>query len=224
MTASKPASAGNGRPLVAMTQRVHSVPERGESWDCLDARWAGFMDACGFDLVPVPTRAADVETFLTRLDVRGVVLSGGGSLAHLNPDDATPEREALENRLIAYARDRKLPLAGVCRGMQMLCHVLGGGMVRVPGHVAVSHGLRPASPLLGHDRVNSFHEYGIAADALPRSLDVIALSPDGLAEAFLSRDGLCLGVMWHPERVAPFDENDIRLFRDFLSGRTRKAE
>jgi putative glutamine amidotransferase len=181
------------------------------------------MDACGFTLVPVPTRVGDVEAFLTQLDVRGVILSGGGSLAHLSPDDATPEREALELRLIAYARDRKLPLAGVCRGMQMLCHALGGCVTRVPGHVAVSHGLYPASPLLPHDRVNSFHDYGIAADALPQSLNAIAHSPDGLVEAFLSRDGLYLGVMWHPERVAPFDANDIRLFHDFLSGRTRKT-
>lgn len=210
------------RPLIAMTQRAHPVPARGESWDCLDANWTVFLDACGLDLAPVPNRVRDCEPFLDRLGVAGIVLSGGGSLSHLEPDGASAERDALEGRLIEYARRRRLPLLGVCRGMQRLCHHLGGSLVRAEGHVAAEHDLIDRSPRLGHGRVNSFHEYGVRTEALPPELRPLACSPDGLVEAVASQDGLCLGIMWHPERVSPFDIHDIRLVGGFFAGRAQE--
>ncbi|WP_243544278.1 gamma-glutamyl-gamma-aminobutyrate hydrolase family protein [Pseudodesulfovibrio tunisiensis] len=204
------------RPVIAMTQQVQVVPARNEVRDCLDAAWTEFLDACGFDLIPVPTRVANCEAFLERVGADGIVLSGGGGFFSLEPENASPEREALEARMIAFALRKNIPLLGVCRGMQALVLHFGGELARVPGHVGVMHSVSVLSGLPGHERVNSFHDFGIPVRMLPDSLTPLALADDGTVEAVASRQGRCLGIMWHPERCAPFAARDIELFENFF--------
>jgi len=207
----------NGRPLVVMTQREDADPRRGETRDSLDGAWAEFMAACGLDMVPIPTRTADVAAYLDRLGADGVVLTGGGGFSCLEPQAASPRREALEARLIATALGRGLPILGVCRGMQALCLHFGGRLHRVGGHTAVAHPVISRSPRIGHTRVNSYHDWGMTAHDLPRELIPLAEAGDGTVEAVAGRTGNCLGIMWHPERTAPFDAHDLRLFREFFA-------
>ena len=205
------------RPLIAITQRVCPLPDRNEVRDCLDVNWVRFLDRCGMDMIPLATRQPDCRDYLERLGVSGIILSGGNSVEGAGESDHFSERDRLEMELIAYALEKELPLVGVCRGMQMLCHYFGGNLTRVEGHVATRHMLHANSsdfaiPMDGYE-VNSYHEYAIMRDAVPAGLEIMAESDGEIVEAVVSRIGKNVGIMWHPEREIRFRDADVQLMK-----------
>ena len=60
--------------------------------------------------------------------------------------------------------------------------------------------------------VNSFHNWGIAPEGLAAELIPQLLSPEGDIEAYVHCSLPWAGIMWHPEREAPFTERDKQLF------------
>jgi putative glutamine amidotransferase len=133
------------------------------------------------------------------------------------------ERDELEWRLLDLARDRRLPVWGVCRGLQVLNVYLGGSLwqdlpTQAPSQIdhsrsdtpdVLAHAVQviaPDAPIgerLTRDvpLVNSRHHQAVRRTAdgfLP-----VALSPDGLVEAaVLDRDDWWVrAVQWHPENL-----------------------
>ncbi|MEM8964118.1 MAG: gamma-glutamyl-gamma-aminobutyrate hydrolase family protein [Acidobacteriota bacterium] len=181
--------------------------------------------------------------------VCGLVLAGGGDIDPVRYGESPlrgveleyeRERDALEWRLLAAARVRRLPVWGICRGMQMLNVYLGGTLWQdLPRQVPASahhqitqpdylaHQLRVAprgalAPFL-HDRlgVNSRHHQGIK-DLAP-DLYPTAWSEDGLVEATTPRspDGWWReAVQWHPENLLAHSEHR-GMWRAFLDAVTR---
>jgi len=62
-------------------------------------------------------------------------------------------------------------------------------------------------------RVNSVHHQGV--DRLADALEVEAVAPDGLVEAFVVRDapGFTLAMQWHPEWKARENELSVAIFQ-----------
>ncbi|MES1243211.1 MAG: gamma-glutamyl-gamma-aminobutyrate hydrolase family protein [Acidobacteriota bacterium] len=175
----------------------------------------------------------------------GLVLCGGVDVAPerygetvLNDEvEVLPERDAMEWALVEGAREAKVPVWGVCRGLQMLNVFLGGSLwqdlpVQKPSDVPhsinnpkdrIAHTvnvLRPEMPLgeiLAREtpRVNSRHHQ--AVKRLADGLVPVAESPDGLIEAFvLDRpDWWVRAVQWHPENLVAMAQHRA-LWEDFL--------
>lgn len=176
--------------------------------------------------------------------VRGIVLSGGIDVdparygEAILPDaevEVSRERDQLEWDLLDLARERRLPVWGVCRGLQVLNVYLGGNLWQdLPSQTPskIDHSQTETPDLLAHPveviepgapiaerltdvRVNSRHHQAIrkAADGLVP----VALSPDGLIEAaVLDRAGWWVrGVQWHPENLIAL-EPQRALWADFL--------
>jgi putative glutamine amidotransferase len=141
-----------------------------------------------------------------RVGIGGLLFTGGNDLAALGGD--APERDAVESALLAWALDRNLPLLGVCRGMQVIQQHFAIPLRRVVGHVA--H--RQLIQIAGEPReVNSYHHFA-ASDSLP-PLETWALAGDGVVKAICHSAAPITGIMWHPERCAPFSPDDVALFR-----------
>lgn len=207
------------RPLIAVTQRVDTVPrDTGgpERRDALDQAWSRFLAAAGFRAVPIPNHVATALTLLTSLPVRGLLLTGGNDLTPYGGD--APERDATESALLGAARARRLPVIGVCRGMQVLQHACGVRLGPVEGHVATEQRVQS---IYGGRVVNSYHRFG-ARESAPE-LVARATADDGVIKAVSHATEPLVGIMWHPERLTPFDEDDLSLFRNSFGTREELA-
>ncbi len=197
--------------LIAITQRVVVDSVTGERRDALDQCWTTFLQACGLTPLLIPNHVDTARQLMQLEGVAGVLLTGGNDLAAYGGD--APERDATEREMIDFAGRLQRPVLGVCRGMQVLQHAAGVKLERVAGHVRVRHSLSLAGETTC---VNSFHNWG-ATTTVP-GLEIVARAADGVVEAVIDRQRQQAGVMWHPEREAPFDPRDIRIVQQFLGG------
>jgi putative glutamine amidotransferase len=203
----------------------------------------------------VPRASIQVLTPSSRVHVhdlasraRGIVLSGGIDVDPARYGEAilpgagvevSRERDQLEWDLVDLAIERRLPVWGVCRGLQVLNVHLGGTLWQdLPSQLpsGIDHSQRETPDLLAHPveviapgaplaerligeagavRVNSRHHQAIRRAA--EGLVPVALSPDGLIEAaVLDRDDWWVrGVQWHPENLVAL-EVQRELWIDFL--------
>ncbi len=206
-------------PLIALTQRVDIVLRDngpGERRDALDQAWTRFLSAAGLRAIPIPNHVGTALALFNALPIAGLVLTGGNDLATYGGD--APERDATEAALLGAARARRLPVIGVCRGMQMLQHACGGRLEPVQGHVVDRQPLRTTT---GQRIVNSYHCMGCRENA--PNLTPWAWSDDNIIKAIRHETEQLVGIMWHPERLAPFANEDVELFRSILASRRELA-
>ncbi len=180
----------------------------------------------------------------------GVMLTGGddvepsryGEAAHTATVPAEEGRDEFELALVRAARDRRLPIFAICRGVQVMNVAFGGTLVQdIPSFVSggVKHSLTvpPNTPYtLAHEvwiekdtllarllgdrvngdacEVNSRHHQAVKAVA--PGFRVSATAPDGVIEAIEDPSRpFCLGVQWHPENF--WRTGEFRaLFEGFL--------
>ena len=198
---------------IAVTQRVDIVPSYGERRDALDQSWTDFL--ARVDMLPlmVPNNPAALSGLLKNFTVDGILLTGGGDLTAYGGN--TPERDAIEAGLIRFAIEERMPLIGVCRGMQAVQHFFGVRLEAVTGHVTAEQTvIVDGSP----QSVNSYHCFG-AVSTVP-DLEVRALAQDGVIEAVRHRRHAIHGMMWHPERLSPFRAADLELFASVFGSRS----
>ncbi len=148
-------------------------------------------------------------------------------------------RDELEKTLIRAARDRGLPLLGICRGMQLINVVAGGSLHQsLNGFYEEYPAIRsvlprkrieiaPDSKLAGilgatQGQVNALHAQGI--DQLGEQLTVCAREDSGVVQAIEGQDpGFVIGVQWHPEYL-PQRPEQRALFRALVeAAATRSA-
>lgn len=191
---------------ILISQRVDIIADYGERRDALDQRWASFLRETGVLPYPVPNDRQLIPELLKAIQPDGVLLTGGNSPVKYGGN--APERDEIDILLIDYTIMCKVPLIGVCRGMQSVILYFGGSLKKADGHIAVRH------PLYGRINriVNSYH--GLVADIVPPCLEVIAYSEDGQIESVKHSSQSIMTIMWHPEREKEFNKDDIELFRN----------
>lgn len=185
--------------------------------------------------------------------VDGLLLSGGEDMdpawygAAPSPFTNPPsrERDLFELALFATARQRELPVLGICRGIQVINVGLGGSLYQdLPterpgpvdhnpasarterGHeVRLAEGSRAAAALgAAAVRVNSFHHQAVMA--LAPALVASGWTEDGLIEAVETPADApwLLAVQWHPEEMyAEHGAPERALFRALVTEAGRKA-
>jgi len=183
-------------------------------------------------------------------DYDGVLFAGGKDIDPKHYEEAIKypglvqideKRDAFEFELFDRAYRRRLPILGICRGIQMINVKFGGTLYQdlrqdlpsdapverehmqsaprpEPTHVVTltDPESRLAETFKGSCRVNSLHRQAIKR--LGRGLKVTAHSEDGLVEAVESADAypFLIAVQWHPEEM--IDQREPRkLFEKFVA-------
>lgn len=192
------------------------------------------LQRAGARVIVLPPDGGDTDV----LDLlNGLVLTGGadvdarlyGQSPHATADVPRERRDASEIALYRGARDRGLPVLGVCRGLQIMCVAEGGALHQhlpdvvgdlkhrdQPGTFA-EHGARftagsLAAQIFGATEmvVNSSHHQAVA-DA--GRLTVTGWADDDTIEVCEDAQArFCLGVQWHPEVLT-----DTRIFDAFVA-------
>ncbi|HZG14335.1 MAG TPA: gamma-glutamyl-gamma-aminobutyrate hydrolase family protein [Candidatus Bathyarchaeia archaeon] len=186
------------------------------------------------------SEGAPYAEMVEKLD--GIILTGGEDPApHLYGEQPLPglgevvyERDLAEITLIQLAVERKKPILGICRGMQILNVALGGTLYQdIPSQItgAYQHAQRGSRQYGAHTirlepgfvaealqktevLVNSSHHQSVK-DAAP-GFRVTARSGDGVIEAIESENRLFIGVQWHPERMWMHDDSMLKLAAAFV--------
>ncbi len=165
-------------------------------------------------------------------EVNGLLLTGGvdvdpsryGEIRHPSVVNVEPERDQFEFALLRCAREARLPVFGICRGLQVMNVAFGGTLVQdiasemtgtlehtvpsppcaVAHEVWVSKGSRlwtlMQEKMADADTcsVNSRHHQSVKR--LAAGFEVTATAPDGVVEAIECENAsFCLAVQWHPE-------------------------
>ena len=190
---------------------------------------------------------SNIDSILNLAD--GIILTGGEDIYPLMYNDTNNiklsgefdfRRDTLEKKLFDYAFNNKLPLIGVCRGMQMINVVSGGTLFGdLPTEIGdsimhrnngeVMHNIMVTNnnidnismifpvngkvlPKKQFFKVNSWHHQGIKEIA--ENIIVIAESYDGLPEAVVINKKVhpfMIGVQFHPERLGKYNPIHVNM-------------
>ncbi|MGP1580655.1 MAG: gamma-glutamyl-gamma-aminobutyrate hydrolase family protein [Wolinella sp.] len=193
---------------IGITQRLFEASEYKELREGLDVRWGRLFRRLGWHMVAL-SYAIPFETYMSELD--GVILSGGNDLNSIVPNALNRQRETYEREILRLAKERAIPLLGICRGAQLIAHEYGSEIIACKGHVG-SHEVIFQKERL---EVNSFHNYAINIATHDSPLTPLAHSPEGNIEAFCIENVPILGVMWHIEREERMSAASARMIEYF---------
>lgn len=179
-------------------------------------------------ILPIITEKELIDQYINIID--GLIFSGGQDIMPIlygensidRVDNTCRNRDKFELSLFEKAYEKRVPMLGICRGMQLINVALGGTLYQdINNQIENSaiHRLQGINVNENHHRVkiikastlyniiskenievNSIHHQSLKD--IGKGLKVTAYSHDGIIEGIesLERDFL-IGVQWHPERL-----------------------
>lgn len=208
----------------------------------LDYSYALRVRAAGGVPVLLPQLGIEEASAAAR-NIDGVILSGGDDVhpsAYAAADegvsiDTDLKADLGEIELLKLAVARRVPVLGICRGVQIVNVAFGGRLHQDMLGDSACHPFRPEvlDEVLAHRhdvevaqhsrlagilgsgprQVNSTHHQAISE--LAPGFTPVAWAPDGVVEAIESEGpGYLVAVQWHPEKLPP--PRDQELFDDLV--------
>lgn len=180
-----------------------------DNYDSFTYNLVHYFETLGADMKIVRNDAATAEE-LFAMSPKAVVISPGPS----SPKNAGVCVDFIKK----YAG--KVPIFGVCLGMQSIGYAFGAGIVLAR---RTMHG---KTSMVTHDSTGVFrgmpnpievvryHSLAVAENTLPKCLRVTARAEDGEAMGIRHTDFLVEGVQFHPESIMTFGGK--RMLENFL--------
>jgi putative glutamine amidotransferase len=222
----------NKLPVIGVTvDRCDQHPQRYES----TGDYTAAVERAGGLPVMLPYRVSEelASQYVDLLD--GIVFTGGddlnpdlyGETYHPKADPVDPKRQQFELALMAEAERRRLPILGVCLGVQLMNVYRGGSLIqflpdlhrenslehRSMGDPTRRHLVRIVegtvlAETIGKRQITVNTRHKQAVGRLGRGLRVNANATDGIIEGVEDPSlPLFLGVQWHAENLTDVPEH-----------------
>jgi putative glutamine amidotransferase len=233
-------------PRIGMTPWRRPLPtflaERTDLYTLATEYVSAVIEAGGLPLILPHLSPEHADEVLDGVD--GLVFTGGddvdptsyGAVDDGRATGTSTSADAWEIALARRAVARKLPILGICRGIQILNVAFGGTLDQHISQADTPHPPTPSEPeavmaqrheitlrpdcrlaaVYGTEArvVNTIHHQGLGrvADAL----EPVAWAPDGVVEAVEATDPTVdlVAVQWHPEKI--IEDGERALFTDFV--------
>ncbi len=150
---------------------------------------------------------------LKNIAPKGIILSGGPSSVY---EEGSPQ---LSNEFYTYITEEKIPVLGICYGLHLLIHQLGGN---IEAHEEKEYGrteLKIIEPniLLSslNERENVWMSHGDQVKTMPKGFKILAKTSTCPIAAYANEEQLIYGVQFHPE-VAHTPKGNVVL-ENFIS-------
>lgn len=225
--------------LAIITQRQIILDKLG-SISGIENNYIDFFENKNFNLIIVPNSTKNIKYFLNKLPITHIILSGGNDISpefygvkSICLKDCSIKRDVLEKSILNFAVKKRIPVLGICRGMQFINVFFGGKLTQNIAEESNQNKCllhtnthfiklvnKNLSTVLQADRfkINSYHNQGITINNLAGSLQVFALSEDDkIIEGLFHKNYPIIGVQWHPERDCAPKKLDNILIKNFIN-------
>jgi anthranilate synthase/aminodeoxychorismate synthase-like glutamine amidotransferase len=140
----------------------------------------------------------------------------------IGPGPGRPEHAPQMLAVLRAAMERRLPVLGICLGLQAIGEVLGATVTHAPAQM---HG---KTSRIEHDgsgvfaglpsplTATRYHSLCLEPATVPDALQINARSEDGVVQGVAHRELPVHGVQFHPESV--LSEGGERIVENFLRG------
>ena len=223
----------------------------GQDWDFVSGDYVYILEKAGGIPVLIP-QYKDLEAarpFLDQLD--GVLISGGhdvgperyGAFPKGYCGTIMPVRDEQDLAISKYFLEKKKPILGICRGIQIMNVACGGTLYQdlekeggfehhfgdkyprnIPWHRVNLEKDSVLESIYGTEeiRVNSFHHQAIKDPG--KKVKITAWSEDHVPEAMeVEGHPFALAVQWHPEMMYDSAEQ-LKLLRAFVEAAGKETE
>jgi len=242
------------KPVIGVTLFRREKDKSDSKYGTINCNYVkAIVEAGGIPLlIPIVNQPQDIKYYLELID--GLLLSGGQDISpefyNEKPieelGEVDPDRDSWELNLFKEAYKKKLPVLGICRGMQLINVALGGSLYQdiysqhdnsllhtsINGESCAYHKvlIEAGSQLeeilccLDSLYVNSYHHQALKTPG--QKLKIVARSDEGIIEAIEAENSdqhFLVGVQWHPEDLAGVDDKSLsnncfqQLFKALIS-------
>lgn len=233
------------RPIIGITSSVLDIEILGETNPCVQVNYQYAKAIADVGGLPIVIPVGDEETARESIDLcDGLFLTSGEDVSPMYYDEQPSDllkmvniqRDQMEQTLVKFAMQKKIPIIGTCRGLGTLNTALGGSMMQdiERNHRKVQHNQDISRKKPSHEiqikegtllhkllrnstaKVNSKHHQAVKDVA--DSCRIAATAPDGVIEAIEWKDPsqFVLGLQFHPEELYEIDEDMRHLLEKYI--------
>jgi len=160
------------------------------------------------EIVPQDITPDEIKSLSEKLNIKGLILSGGPSSVY------EPNAPQIDSRIL----ELNLPVLGLCYGHQLLAQLTKGKVEPAAckeygiAQVTVDKAIGVLEGLSGKEKVWMSH--GDTVFAMPLGFEVLAHTKSCPVAAFRHKDKPIYGLQWHPEVI--HTENGMRMLHNFI--------